>query len=145
MNENQKHQANQQNHQENNQMVQKQNEQKTVVNGKFVSVQQAQQMEEQFNKQNNKTGIQEHHNNQSESVQAGQIAQNQQQVLSQQSGHNIKAVNVQSGQQHLEQFQGQGEMVTEQQKMQQAEHDAVQGSVDANNKSKAKANNKKVD
>ena len=52
---------------------------RTIVNGKVVPLSEAQAMEEQFNKQNTSTGIQQHHDNSSEAVQAGQVAQNQQQ------------------------------------------------------------------
>lgn len=128
------------NNQANNQANQQSNQdlQKTVVNGKVVSLKQAQQMQEQFEKQNNQTGIQAHHNNQSESVQAGETAQNSNLVNSQVE-MNVKQTEVQSGQSHLA---GSSAGMTQEQQMQQADHDSVQGSVDADAKSKAKANKK---
>ena len=81
MNENQAQNQAQQNQATNqtnqkNQAAAKYAEAKTVVNGQEVSVQQAQAAEEAFNKQNNQTGVQAHHDNSSEAVQAGQTAQN---------------------------------------------------------------------
>lgn len=142
MNEKNNQASNQENHQANQQGVQQNHSedlQKTVVNGKVVSLKQAQQMEEQFNKQSNQTGIQAHHNNQSESVPAGQNAQNQNMnVQGQNQQQYVNQANVQSGQSHLEGMQG--AELTQEQQMQQADHDAVQHSLDA--KAKAKANKK---
>ena len=78
---------------------------RTIVNGKVVPLSEAQAMEEQFNKQNTSTGIQQHHDNSSEAVQAGQVAQNQ---VSPQQEQTIKQANVQSGQSHLSQIVGKG-------------------------------------
>jgi hypothetical protein len=123
MNENQP--KNQANVQATNQANEK-NQAKTIVNGQEVTVEQAVQMQQEFEKQNIKTGIQAHHDNSTESVQAGQVAQNQTHAES--KGLNIKQVNVQSGQSHLSQ--------TQQQPPQQA---MQQQSVDADARAKAKA------
>ena len=95
-------QQNQTNVQTNNQMD---NQYKTVVNGQEVDVKQAQQMQEQFEAQNNQTGIQAHHDNSSEHVQAGQTAQNTQAKA--RAKKEVNQVNVQSGQSHLSQQAGQ--------------------------------------
>jgi hypothetical protein len=125
--------ANQQTNQQTSQELQK-----TVVNGKVVSLKQAQQIEEQFNQQGQQTGIQAHHNNDSESVPAGQVAQNQNMVQSHSEQQAvINQTNLQSGQSHLEGMQGAG--MTHEQEMQQKDHDAIQGSIDAKASTKAKA------
>lgn len=82
-----------------NQAAAKYAEAKTVVNGQEVSVQQAQAAAEAFDKQNNQTGIQAHHDNSSEAVQAGQTAQNA--ATMNESKLNLKQTNMQSGQSHL--------------------------------------------
>jgi hypothetical protein len=129
MNVNKNNQANQQANQQNVKV-----DQKTVVNGKVVSLKQAQQMEEQFNQQQGQqTGIQAHHNNDSESVPAGQVAQNQNMVQAEQQ-QVVNQTNLQSGQSHLEGMQGAG--MTHEQKMQQQDHESIQGSVDSNNNAK---------
>ena len=114
--------------------------QKTVVNGKEVPLHEVQMMEEQFNKQNNQTGIQQHHDNSSESVQAGQVAQNQ---VSQQQDQRIKRANVQSGQSHLSPNFSQGQQTQQSQVQMQAQENqqTIQNSVDA--KAKAQAKTKK--
>jgi hypothetical protein len=123
--------SNQANNQANNQMVEQQiqqrNEAKTVVNGKVVPLKEIQVAEELFNQQNTQTGIQAHHDNSSEAVQTGQVAQNQQ-ILSQamtnleNAKSIINQVNVQSGQQHLEEYmqQAQQEIQSAQEKMSSA-------------------------
>ncbi len=58
------------------QNIAKSNEAKTLVNGQEVTLQEAKSAEESFNKQNTQTGIQAHHDNSTEAVQAGQVAQN---------------------------------------------------------------------
>ncbi len=58
------------------QNIAKSNEAKTIVNGQEVTLQEAKDAEEAFNKQNMQTGIQAHHDNSSEAVEAGQVAQN---------------------------------------------------------------------
>jgi hypothetical protein len=139
-------QANQQNNQQANQQN-SQDLQKTVVNGKVVSLKQAQQIEEQFNQQQaQQTGIQAHHNNDSESVPAGQVAQNQNMMQQAEQQAMINQTNLQSGQSHLSGMEGAG--MTHEQKMQQADHDSVQNSVDVNNnnaKGTSKAKTKKED
>ena len=114
MNENQTNvqanQENQQNQQMVEKMVQESNQVKTVMNGKIVPLKDAQATEEQFNKQNTSTGIQQHHDNSSESVPAGEVAKNQQQFQqTSQQEQNIKQTNVQSGQSHLSQSQVQAQ------------------------------------
>jgi hypothetical protein len=109
---------------------------KTVVGGKAVSIKQAQKMEEAFNNQNNnQTGIQPHHDNSTESVMAGEVAQNQ--MNTQQEQMVVNQWNVQSGMQDMNQFAGQSQ--TQEMKKQQADKDAMQKSIDANAKAKAKA------
>ena len=49
-----------------------------MINGQEVTLKEAQAAEEAFNQQNNQTGIQAHHDNSSEAVQAGETAQNAQ-------------------------------------------------------------------
>jgi hypothetical protein len=127
-------QGNQANNQQVQQMIKQGTEAKTVVNGKVVPLKQVQVAEELFNQQNTQTGIQDHHNNQTEAVQSGQIAQqnvfgqNMQQALSEAmtSMESAKSfmnqANVQSGQQHLESFmqQAQQEIESAQQQIQRA-------------------------
>lgn len=81
--------------------IQKNAEAKTVLNGKVVSISQAQKAEAAYEQQNNQTGIQAHHDNSSESVQAGQVAKNS--SLQQATQQTIRESEKQSGQQHLEQ------------------------------------------
>ena len=121
-----------------NQAAAKYAEAKTVVNGQEVSVQQAQAAEEAFNKQNNQTGIQAHHDNSSEAVQAGQTAQNA--AAMNDSNAAVKKVNVQSGQQHLEQHLQSGAQSQAQMNAQE-DQQTMQQSIDA----KAKARAKKAD
>ena len=127
-------QSNQANNQQVQQMIQQSTEAKTVVNGKVVPLKQVQVAEELFNQQNTQTGIQQHHDNSTEAVQSGQVAQqnvfgqNMQQALSEAmtSMENAKSfmnqANVQSGQQHLESFmqQAQQEIQSAQQQIQRA-------------------------
>lgn len=134
MNENQAQNQAQQN-QKTNQAAAKYAEAKTVVNGQEVSVKQAQAAEEAFNQQNTQTGIQQHHDNSTEAVQAGQTAQNASSMN--QTNAAVKQVDVQSGQQHLEQHmqagaKSQAEMNT--QEIQQT----IQNSIDPKAKAKAK-------
>lgn len=88
-------------------------EPRTIVNGKVVPLQQAVAMEEEFNMQEIKTGIQAHHDNSTESVEAGAIAKNSnmQQASQMQQEEEakpsfLKQANQQSGQSHLEGMQG---------------------------------------
>ena len=118
-----------------NQAAAKYAEAKTVVNGQEVSVQQAQAAEEAFNKQNTQTGIQQHHDNSSEAVQAGQTAQNA--PTMNESKLNIKQVNLQSGQQHLSQNMQSGTQSQAQMNAQE-DHQTIQQSIDAKAKAKAK-------
>lgn len=86
--------------------IAEQAEAKTIVNGKVVSLKQAQAAEAAASVKATKTGIQETHNNQTEAVQSGQVAkQNQYQASGQQQQQQqtIKQGNVQSGQQALDQ------------------------------------------
>jgi hypothetical protein len=77
-------------------------EAKTVVNGKMVPLQDALQAEQSLNQQAKQTGITEAHNNHTEAVQAGEVAQNAQGLQQNQEVQNIKQANVQSGQAELE-------------------------------------------
>jgi hypothetical protein len=82
-------------------------EPKTVVNGKVVSLKAAQAAEAYFEANNTQTGIQAHHENTTEAVPAGQIAQQGQQAMNQQqmnqaTGAAVRQANVQSSQAHLE-------------------------------------------
>ena len=82
-------------------------EPKTVINGKVVSLKAAQAAEAYFETSNTQTGVQAHHDNTTEAVPAGQIAQQGQQAMNQQgmnqaTGASIRQANVQSSQQHLE-------------------------------------------
>lgn len=90
---------NQANNQTNQANVQANAEAKTVVNGKVVSLNEALQAEQQAAQQAQQTGIQAHHSNHSEAVQAGQTAQNAAQQ--QPTNLNIRQANVQSGQSHM--------------------------------------------
>lgn len=138
------------------QAIAKAAEAKTVVNGQELSVKDAQAAEESFMRQNTQTGIQAHHNNNSEAVEAGQVAQNQSQNQSQNmSGQNnmqnhaaaqhmqnmqnqsaqnmqqskaVKAFDVQSGQQHLSQHIQEAQQASQQseQQMQQAQQQKMQ-------------------
>jgi len=112
-----------------NQAAAKYAEAKTVVNGQEVKVKDVQAAEETFNKQNNQTGIQAHHDNSSEAVQAGQTAQNA--ATMNESKLNLKQVNMQSGQSH---FSGAGT---------QAQSEASQQA--ATQQAAAKAKAKKAD
>ena len=73
---------------------------KTVVNGKTVSLQEAVQAEQALNQQAKQTGVNDSHNNNTEAVQAGKVAQNAQ--VQQEQTHSIRQANVQSGQAELE-------------------------------------------
>jgi hypothetical protein len=135
MNENQAQQnqaANQATNQasQKNQAAAKYAEAKTVVNGQEVKVKEAQAAEEAFNKQNTQTGIQQHHDNSTEAVQAGEMAQNAstQNMQQQQSNAGVKQVDLQSGQQHLSQHLQQAQQETQQleQTMQQEQQQKMQ-------------------
>ncbi len=92
--------VNQQMNEQQAQQIQQQNEAKTVINGKEVTLKEAQQAEQSLNQQAKQTGINESHNNHTEAVQAGEVAQNAQ--VQQEQTHSIKQSNVQSGQAELE-------------------------------------------
>lgn len=91
--------------------VQREIEPKTVVNGKVVPLKQSQEATAAFEAQNTQTGIQDHHNNSSEAVQSGQVAQQQTNATQVQEA-SIRQANVQAGgenmQQHMNQAQEQG-------------------------------------
>lgn len=104
-------QANAQKVAEANQQAKQNAEAKTVVNGKVVSLKAAQMAEAQFNAKNTQTGVQNYHNNTTEAVQAGQVAQQQTQAQARtqatnqqsqqqavQAGRIVNAHDVQSGQ-----------------------------------------------
>jgi hypothetical protein len=75
----------------------------TIINGKAVPVSQANQAMEQAEAAQRQSGIQAHHDNSSEPVQAGQTAQQQTvQTQAQPTQVNVRPANVQSGGEHLE-------------------------------------------
>lgn len=131
-------QTNQKNNQSNQQVGAK-----TVVNGKVVPLAQAQQMTEAFEMQNTSTGIQQHHDNSSESVKAGEVGQMVQSQNQDGVASFMKQANVQSGQSHLEQMgQNSAELQgTKAQQMKQEENQVMQDSLDAKAKAKAKKDN----
>jgi hypothetical protein len=89
------------NFQANNQATSQANEEaKTVINGKVVSLSAAQAAEQQAALEAQQTGIQAHHDNSSEAVQAGQTASNP--ATKDTAAFNIRQANVQSGQSHLD-------------------------------------------
>ena len=77
-------------------------EAKTVVNGKTVPLQDALQAEQSLNQQAKQTGVTEAHNNHTEAVQAGEVAQNAQGLQQNQEVQAVKQSDVQSGQAELE-------------------------------------------
>jgi hypothetical protein len=130
-------QANNQSNQQIQQMAQqaaKAAEAKTILNGQEVKVKEAQAAEEAFNRSQEgmKTGIQAHHDNSSEAVEAGKIAQNAQQNMQTFGAANnaagVKAHDLQSGQAHLQQHIQQAQQSLQQleQEMQQQEQQRMQ-------------------
>jgi hypothetical protein len=77
-------------------------EAKTVVNGKIVKLEDALEAEKAMNQQNKQTGVTDIYNNDTEAVQAGEVAQNAQGLQQNQEEQTIKQTNVQSGQAELE-------------------------------------------
>jgi hypothetical protein len=130
--------ANQNNSAQNQQIAQAA-EAKTVMNGKTIPLKQAQAAEEAAAQQNTQTGIQAHHDNSSEAVQAGKMGSNQ--AAQETSQFQVKQVNVQSGQQDMQQFMNQNSMSNEQVQAKE-DKNTVQGALD--NKA-AKAKTKKAD
>jgi hypothetical protein len=129
--------TNNQNQDQLNQQIQQQNEAKTIVNGQVVSLKAAQAAVEAADQQSTQTGIQAHHDNSSEAVQAGQTAQNSQAASSQaQQQQSIKQANVQSGQQHLNQHMNQSAAQSEAQKIAKEDHQTIQNSMNAAAKGK---------
>jgi len=105
--------------QANQENLQKASEAKTVVNGKVVSVKDAQAAEQQARQAALRTGIQAHQDNNTDAVQAGQMASGASMNQAQET-LNIKQVNVQSGQAHLDQQMNQAQQgMTEQEHIQQ--------------------------
>jgi hypothetical protein len=90
--------TNQTNSQSNNQAAA---EPMTIINGKAVPVSQANQAMEAAEAAQSQTGVQAHHDNSTEAVQAGQTAQ-QSSAQTQQTQVNVRQANVQSGGEHLE-------------------------------------------
>lgn len=137
--------------QEVNQEVVEAAEFKTVVNGKVVSIKQAQAAQEAQEANVKQTGIQQAHDNSSEPVQAGQKAQGQRTASSsnesaRQAEMNIKQVNVQSGQQELEKHMqsGSSQAQSEAEKIQAEAQQSLQNSKAQSTQSaqmKAKAKN----
>jgi hypothetical protein len=87
--------------------IQNNAEAKTVVGGKVVSLSAAQNAEAHAEANMKQTGIQAHHDNSSEPVQAGQVASQQGRTTASSNQENmnktVNPVNVQSGQEHLNQ------------------------------------------
>lgn len=134
---------NQANNQANNQafqeQLQKNSEIKTVVNGQVVPLKEAQMAEQRAAQQvGKKTGIQAHHDNNTEAVEAGQMASGTSMNQAKET-LNVKQVNVQSGQAHLDQHMNQA-----QQGMTEQEHVQEQLQKQAQAKAAAKTT-KKVD
>lgn len=112
-------------------------EPKTVLNGKVVSLAQAQAMEEAFNQTQNQTGIQAHHDNSTEAVNAGQVASQSMSTAEagaaqQYNQQKVRPADVQSGQAHLQEFEGQA-----QQQVQQSQQQAQQSQQQAQNNQQA--------
>ena len=103
---------NQANNQINQEELQKASEFKTVVNGKIVPLKEAQMAEQRAAQQaEKKTGIQAHHDNNTQAVEAGQMASGTSMNQTQET-LNVKQVNVQSGQAHLDQHMNQAQPST---------------------------------
>lgn len=122
--QNQTQQTNLQANQQMAQQVKKASEPKTIVNGQEVTIIEAQAIEEEALMQNTQTGIQQQHDNSSEAVCAGQIAQNSDQLMQQYQQHSaVRPSELQSGQQHLAQHVQQAQQAVQQieQQMQQEE------------------------
>lgn len=148
MNENnQFNKQNQAKNQEPDQAVVEASEFKTVVNGKVVSINQAQAAMEAQEANVQQTGIQEAQNNSSEPVQAGQKGKrtaSSSNESARQAEMKIKQVNVQSGQKELEQHMNQGssqsQMQSEAEKIQQeAQTSLKQSQTQASQSAQAKA------
>lgn len=100
---------NQANNQINQEELQKASEFKTVVNGKVVTLKEAQMAEQRAAQQaEKKTGIQAQHDNNTQAVEAGQMASGTSMSQTQET-LNMKQVNVQSGQAHLDQHMNQAQ------------------------------------
>jgi hypothetical protein len=97
----------------------------TIVNGKRVSLKQAQAGMEAQEANVTKTGIQQAHDNHTEPVQAGQTAKSQTdqtaQLAEQYNLQSVRQANVQSGQQALEQHMQQAQQQQAQQAQGQAQ------------------------
>jgi hypothetical protein len=132
MNENQNQKVNQANNQEGR---------KTIVNGKIVSLAQAQAAEAAFNSMETQTGIQAHHSNHTEAVQAGQVGKTTNGAEAGASEtYTIKQSNVQSAQAHMEQHMNQAgqsqEQAQQQQQQQQMQAEADQQAMQAQQQTK---------
>ena len=118
----QNQQMSQQQMQQELQKIRQNTEAKTVVNGKEVPLKEALKAEELFNEQNTQTGINQAHDNSSESVKAGGFAQNMQQQEAQQMQgqqvQKIKQADVQSGQKELEKHLEQAKQQVQQEEQQ---------------------------
>lgn len=91
----------------------------TVINGKRVSLSQAQAAEAAKENSVTKTGVQQSHDNSSEPVKAGARAKQTKAQQQQQQQQTVKTVNIQSGQQELEQHMQQAGQQAGQQAVQQ--------------------------
>lgn len=107
-------------------------EPKTVINGKVVPLKYAQAAEASLEESITQSGIREAHNNASEPVQAGAIAQDTTQahraelMEQREQMQAVKAADIQSGQQELEQHMNQAQQGMNQQNMNQQNQDQHQ-------------------
>jgi hypothetical protein len=118
-------------------------EPKTVVGGKVVPLKVAQAAEAAFDESNRTTGIQQHHDNTTEAVPAGQVASRSQSTaesaeVQARQQQTVKATNVQSGQQGMQQHLQQAEQEL-QQAQQQLEQQMQGQQGQQNNQQKAQA------
>ena len=128
-----------QSNQTNKQSGQAMEEAYTVINGKRVSLSQAQAAQEAQERQAElRTGIQKTHDNSTEAVKAGAKGKQTQSQQQQQPQHVVKTANIQSGQQELEQHMQQKGQTSTQALDQQAQQQAEQAQ---QAKTRAKAKN----
>jgi hypothetical protein len=104
-----------------NQNEQAMDEAYTVINGKRVSLKQAQQAQEAQENQATQTGIQQAHDNSTEAVKAGAKGKQTRAQQTQQTQQTVKQGNIQSGQQELEQHVQQSGQQAQQQAQQQGQ------------------------
>lgn len=109
--------TNQESNNQMNQQAQEAAEPRTIINGKMVPLSQATKAMEMAEAAATQTGIQAHHDNTTEAVQAGQVAQ-QSQAQQQEAQVNIRQANVQSAGEHLESHVNQAQSASQQQSQQ---------------------------